>query len=318
LAVRCTAVKPPTPPELLSAAHERGAGVAMPFAAPNVSPAAYRLARAALQARLQLAGDAPVWAEIAWISAWVAVLGRPESRLLAGAALRALGQRSTPGRRWRFAWATWYAQASDACLALEAQRLTAPWLRDHLRIRGAPPPPGSILVTVHHAGQFLGFLRLAQLLPSAALVTVFDPRAQPATPRARQLGEVIQRTFGSHLYPPARATRPCLELLGSGGSVILVPDFFDAGPRVPLLGRAVGIARGPVWLAERTGRPIIPYLVASSVAGWELCFGAPIEPSMAALVAGLEGCIRRAPTVWLGWRDWLAAPPLAAAVATSG
>jgi hypothetical protein len=113
------------------------------------------------------------------------------------------------------------------------------------------------------------------------------------------------------MFAPAVAARQGVELLRRGGSLIVLPDF--SGDAVsPILGRSISIAQGPLWLARRTGRPIVPFALIPPRRDrrWRLWCGEPIPATPKALASTLEGCIRRLPTTWAYWRGWHAAPRL--------
>jgi hypothetical protein len=110
------------------------------------------------------------------------------------------------------------------------------------------------------------------------------------------------------MYPPSRSARAGLDLLASGGSLIIEPDFYDDGAPARILERRVPLADGPIWFARRSGRPIVPFVVSPVHGGWRLWVGEPVPAERAAVAAAVEDCIRRAPTAWFGWPDWYVAP----------
>jgi hypothetical protein len=81
---------------------------------------------------------------------------------------------------------------------------------------------------------------------------------------------------------------------------------YPVWPRGNLLGRAIPIAPGPAWLARRTGKPLVPFMVIPGWRGWRVWFGDPIEPAHNAVAAALTDCLRRAPTSMHGnhWQIW--------------
>src|SRR5436309_934845 len=80
------------------------------------------------------------------------------------------------------------------------------------------------------------------------------------------------------------------------GYLVIDGDAYSTdGPTYPALGRALMIPEGTCWLAQRAGKPIIPFMTVPEGRGWRLWIGDPVPPTMAGVVAGLTVCIRRAP-----------------------
>jgi len=279
----------------------------VPFAPPRTPSIARSVATTALNVRLGLQPGEPTGGDVAWLSAWFGVLTHLDSHRVARQALVALGETPSRSQACKFAWQSWYATTCDATLARQANRLTPAWLRANVPIVGNQPPPGSILVSVHHAGQYLAFARFGDLLPSVGMIAEFDPTDSPSRERGRQLSALFQRAFGPRIYSPARALRAGLELLGSGGSLITLPDLSAAGIQVAVLHQPMTVGRGAVWLAQRTARPIVPFAIVHGGNRWQLWCGSPAPATSEGLATCLEACIRQARAGWLGWRDWLAA-----------
>jgi hypothetical protein len=246
-------------------------------------------------------------------------------RQVAAAALCALG--SDPGRAatWRFAWTWWYQRAACAALSYQADRLTTAWFQSHIAPPRALPTDGCILVSIHHFNQRLGFALLSMLLNELGAVAHFQPlsdtnpdfaksdRVLNAAARTRALSRFTQRVFGSRIYAPRAAPRRGLELLQRGGSLVILSDYLGRIP-ASILGKQWFLPPGAIWLAEHSGRPILPFVLspaAGQLRQWQLWCGEPIAPTQSDLAGALEECIRRSPTTWTGWQPWYAAPDYA-------
>jgi hypothetical protein len=288
----------------------------MAFASPAPPALARRLALLGLALSLRLAGSQSVSTHVASISALYAVVRDSRLRAAAPDALAALGRPAGALEAWRFAFGVCHESARDAAIAYQSHRVTSAWVARHVQFTGAPPPTQPcVLVTIHHAHQRFGFLMLSERLPRLGLVANFVPLPPgeqrqdlpPAWNRRAALSQFLRRAFEERVYHPSRAARPGLELL-RGGSLVLLPEFFPGGQSARIFERVVSVGEGPVWLAQRTGRPLVPFVVVPDGPHWRVWCGQPIEPSVPALAAALETCIRHAPAAWSGWRDWHAAP----------
>jgi len=288
----------------------------MPLPAP-----AQQVVLAAFRRQLQASAE-PVYADLARLGATVGLLGNRHMRQVAAAAVTALGRRPTAGAVWRFGWQWWYQRSVDELLAYQADRLTPAWARQHVLAPERLPPTGSILLSVHQYNLPVAAARAVQLVDDLGVVSMLDPRPPAAAnagtdafllapgPRARRLGHFYTRIFGGRLYTPLVAARQGLELLQRGGSLIVLADFYGQ-VFGPILGKRIPVAQGPLWLARRSGRPIVPFVLIPPrrpEQPWQLWCGAPIDPTHAAVAAALEAAIRRLPTTWMSWRGWHAAP----------
>jgi len=283
--------------------------------------AAQRVVLATLTRQLASSAE-PVYADLARLGATLGLVGNRHMRQVAAAAVRALGWQPTAGVVWRFGWQWWYQRSVDELLAYQADRLTPEWAERHVLAPARLPPAGSILLSVHQYNLPVAAARAVQLVADLGVVSMIDPRPPaaanagtdgfllPPGPRARILGRFYRRTFGERLYTPMVAARQGLELLRCGGSLIVLADFYGQ-VFGPLLGKRIPVAPGPVWLARRSGRPIVPFLLIPPPRleqPWQLWCGEPIDPSPAVVAATLEAAIRRLPTTWMSWRGWHAAP----------
>lgn len=285
-------------------------------------PAAAQRVVLAVLARQQQSSAEPVYADLARLGATLGVLGNRHMTHVAAAAVTALGMRTTAAVVWRFAWQWWYQRSVDELLAYQADRLTPAWATRHVLAPERLPPPGSILLSIHQYNLPVAAARAVQLVSELGVVSMMDPQPTgadnamadsfllPSGPRARALARFYGQIFEERLYTPTAAARQGLQLLQRGGSLIVLADFYG---RVfgSILGKRIPVAQGPVWLARRSGRPIVPFLLIPPrrpELPWQLWCGEPIEPSPTAVVATLEAAIRRLPSTWMSWRGWRSAP----------
>jgi hypothetical protein len=276
---------------------------------------------AALSARLKLSRR-PVHHEMAWITAYVGLIGNPIMRRVAAAAIQALGETPTREAVWRFTWDWWYQRATGEILAYQADRLTPEWATHNISRPNRLPDGGCVLVSVHQFHQLVAFAGLGVSVAELGATSLFEPLSvddpdfgKPsaildARERLRRLSHFSHRIFGSRLYPPSVAARRGLELLDRGGYLVVLADFYGKDMTC-LFGKEVPVADGPIWFAQHSGRPIVPFLVsppAVRTQTWNLWCGESIPPTRAALVAAVEDCIRAAPTTWMSWRGWYESP----------
>ncbi len=252
---------------------------------------------------LQLSLDSrPHWRELAWARATLGVLGDPAIPRFAGAALDALDCPSAKAQRVNFGWSWWFQCATNTVHSYQTERLTPDWCAAH--VAGTPqlPAGGAVLLTVHHFNRRLAYVRFSCMVERLGMVSADGP----AIDRAAQFYE---RMFDSRVFQPPYAARRGLRLLEQGGYLIITSDGFGQSPtRGQILGRQCSVEPGAVWLAEHAGKPIVPFVVAPDGAGWRLWCGEPVPAHRASIDKLLEECIRRAPTSWAWWPNWLAAP----------
>src|SRR5262245_49736213 len=66
----------------------------------------------------------------------------------------------------------------------------------------------------------------------------------------------------------------------------------------PLIWTGTPAPTGNVWLAERSGKPVIPFMLVPEGLDWRLWQGEPVAPTMEGVIEGITACIRRAPECW--------------------
>jgi hypothetical protein len=261
----------------------------------------------------------PVWRFPAAMLALLSMIWDPEGGKLDRALLAALALPGTPAARLR--WFRCYQRQADRVLLLQGARLTRRWAAEHVRGSDALPPGGAILLCVHHAGKRIGTFALAARHDRLGTITTMptDARALPnADLTLWRHWEAVRRisppTYGTNSFSGPQAPRRALRFLREGGYLVVDGDAYSTdGPHYPFLGRALMIPEGTCWLAQRSGKPIIPFMTVPEGRGWRLWIGDPVPPTMAGVVAGLTNCVRRAPGSWerQAAMTWLHAAPWA-------
>lgn len=258
------------------------------------------------------ASPTPVWRWPAIPSATAATLIDRELRALAPEALRALGRAPTRAAQLRFRWGICYQAEVEQVLALQQERLDRAWLRRHVILEGALPPEGAILLTVHHPNVRLsvGLFACAVGRIGAISVQTHERLEHHLRSLERPPELLLRRALGPHVFPPA-AVRRSLRFLRQGGYLIVAADEpHPAWPRASVLGRQLPLAPGIAWLARRSGRPIVPFVLIPERRRWRIRCGAPIAATDAAIADAVERCIRSAPVNWseMRWKIWGSAP----------
>lgn len=281
-----------------------------------------RVLTVALTARLLL-GSAPTHDDIALLGGLAGVIAGRSMRRVGAAAFRALGAtNSNQAATWRFAARWWSQRAACAALDYQADQVTRAWAARHVLVSQPPPRGGCILVSIHDFNQRFAFARLATLIDELGIVSLFeplpenDPRLRTKRLSTDARSQLVARSrfchevFGPRVFLPRSSPRRGLELLRRGGSMIVLVDYLGREP-VSVLGKRWLVPLGPIWWAEQSARPIVPFAISPVSSGkhrWQLWFGEPISPTPRAMGAALEACIRRSPTSWLHWPAWHAAP----------
>lgn len=261
----------------------------------------------------------PVWRPPALLLAFVHMILDRQGRALNVTLLQALGTSQSLIARWQLHWSRAYQQQTDYLLVAQAERITPQWATRHVRFDGALPHGGAILLSVHHNAQryaplvfaALGY-RIGTITTKACLATA--PGSIDATLRLRwRLTETCAtNAFGDRQFSRREAGRKGLRLLAEGGYLVVSADeYARQEPYSPLLGRVMTVPRGAAWLAQHSGKPIIPYMVIPDGLYWRLWLGEVAAPTQQGLCNALEGCIRQAPGSWqrMMAMAWMAAPP---------
>jgi hypothetical protein len=280
---------------------------------------------------LILQSPRPIWRVPSVILACGDRATNADTYRLSRALLVACGLPPTRYRCWALSWARCFEQAEQRLLTLQMKRLSRRWLDRRVRIEGELPPGGAILLTVHHRAARLGLLALADRVDRLATIAgdpalaAFDPEAELHTLDANAVRALYLRQwllsqrkiFGGRILGRHEAGRKGLRFLEEGGYLVVFADVF--APRVAppdedmaaVLGRVVAIPRGPAWFGQRSGRPIIPFVVISEGSRWRIWLGEAIPPTQDAVAGALDQCIRRAPAGWQSTMamSWLGAPP---------
>jgi hypothetical protein len=248
-----------------------------------------------------------IWRLPAAISASVRFLCDGPARSLARGLSDALGERSWQARL-RIHWSLCYQDEADKLILLQIDKVSPEWAMTHAPIRGTVPPEGAILLSVHHVLRWLSYYPLSVTADSVTNITM-EPspdrpiafaEADPITQRA--LLAIHRLRAGGITWRDChwqRGSREIRRLLRDGGHITFMVDvFIDGWPRAPVFGTPMPVPRGPVWFAEQTGKPIIPFMLVPTRGGWALEFGAPIEPTQEEVARAIEWCVRRAPGMW--------------------
>jgi len=260
----------------------------------------------------------PIYRVPAAVLAALRTLTDRDGRRLDRELLSALGLSCTVAARIQMQWSRCYGRQTDLLLVAQGDRLTPRWAAKRVRVHGVLPPGGAILVSVHHTAGMLAHLTLANSAYRLGSITA-KPRKPSdrcfADPTLRLYWDRIDRgdalSFGDRQFTPREAGRKGLHLLAEGGCLLLYADeHARREPFSPLLGRAMTVPRGAVWFAQRSHKPIIPYMVIPDGRHWRLWLGEPIAPTQDALCQALETCIRQAPSSWdrIMAMAWLRAP----------
>ncbi len=249
----------------------------------------------------------PIWQCPAAMLAFVRVWRDQNARLLSVALRSALGLPAGRWTDWRLRWSLCYQHQLDLVLMLQADRFTPQWAKEHVRVVGTIPAEGAIFTAPHHVASRVSSLIfaaygltvgvVAQQMSEADAPTQRDPSAQYLHAR---LDAHRALAFGDRSYSMQHGARNALRLLEQGGSIILLGDgFFPQWKWEPFLGTMVPIPDGPAWLAQRTGKSIVPYMTIPRWGGWTLWVGDPIPPTREGLRDALIVAIRHAPGSWL-------------------
>lgn len=266
-------------------------------------------------------------------------LAQPGPRRAAGPALRALGRPATRLARWRFAWQVAYHAEVSHLLHLQSEKLSDDWVARHVRGGTLPPPGGAILLSPHQEYGRLGNLYLRMHGYRVGLVAddnrvTWDRDHPDHAARAAAHGNrgefylrrwrFWERALDGNVFRPPEDTRAALRFLREGGYLVIKPDGYrhamrERWERGEVLGRAIPVAPGPVWLAQHSGKPILPYLTVPTGRGWRMVVGEPVEPTQRGVAACLTACLRESPETMHGlrWLAWSQAPVWGMSTATT-
>jgi hypothetical protein len=241
-----------------------------------------------------------IWRWPAHVSAAVrsvADAGLPD----ANAVLTALGVTPTPTQRWRFRWAVAYQDATDRLLQWQQTRITSDWIQEHVLLpERALPEGGAIVLILHQANMRL--LAPPLRAHSDKRLGIISLRPVVTRGRAQRTIEPFMRATFDAVFTPQQAARGGLRLLREGGYLIIPSDVASPDwPDYPLLGRDFPLPPGPLWFAERAGKPIVACVLTPQGRRWRVWVSESIHPSPHAIAAARESCVRRAATMWNPW-----------------
>ena len=250
----------------------------------------------------------PVWRTPAMLIATIRLVTERYTDSLAREMLLAVGKPTGGGARLRYRWRLWYAHEAERFLLLQSRKLTPAWARRHITTTGALPEGGALLIMPHHACSRVGVLAIAGIAGPLGGIT-----GRPRDPETFALLDVTLRhvfarghifarqAYGErHFSTQGFAARNGLRLLREGGYLVSYLDSdSNAEPTYPLFERQVTLfTAGTIWLAERSARPIVPVIVATTWRGWHLWIGEPITPTDEAIRAAIEARLRLTPECW--------------------
>ncbi len=166
----------------------------------------------------------PVWRLPAMALGIVHMILDRQERALNVALLQAIGMAASFADRWRLHWCRAYQRQADILLLAQVERVTPRWAAEHVRLCGALPPGGAILVTVHHETRRLAPLVLAASGYRLGAITTRgrDPVtiacADPTLRAHWQLAEAGDASaFGDRRFTRREVGRKGLHLLAEGG-----------------------------------------------------------------------------------------------------
>jgi hypothetical protein len=260
----------------------------------------------------------PAWHAPAVALAIVRMPFDGEARVLSRALIGGLRIPPPRGRFVRLWWSLTYSREVKTLLYVLAPRLTPGWAARHVRCHGAIPADGAILACAHAAATNAGILHLATRVGPLCSMTLWRSaddlahlsRIQRQTYLAGQ--QFARRAYGENLFHVSHAGRRALHVLRRGGYLVTTMDGVSpSAPETTLFGRAIRLPRGPVWFAQQSGKPLLPFVVTARRGTLHLWIGDPAPPTPDGHARALEECIRRAPG---GWdrpviHMWLASPP---------
>lgn len=254
------------------------------------------------------------------VLAMIRLLLYSDTRPIAGPALEALGRPTTRSARWRFRWELCYQNEIDLLLTVQTKKLTDRWARERVICDGPVPAGGAILIAPHHTNMRLAYLALGRLLSPFGMVLTpagaqddWQPGDAASEVMYVQRRALHRQVFGPRIFGPRQGLRQALRLLEAGGYLITVPDSLSPHPGWPpvrILGRELRLGLGPLWLAQRSGKPIVPFMLVPTGRIWRVWCGEPVEATQEMIAGAIEACIRRSPASWpiAWWEDWLRAP----------
>lgn len=263
-----------------------------------------RLRRQVILAMLTISSDRALgWFAVVSATCRLPILaGLP----IAGPALQVLGIRPSWIERLRFMWSLGYQIESQSLVTAQGERLTKRWIRQRVIPEGTPlPPGGAILLAIHQYNQTLRTALLAMLIQPLGIIVDRD----------RERSSIVLKAYGQNMYSGSQrlqTLRRSLRFLNQGGYLVVAGDVSDpTWPRGAVLEKSMAIPPGIMWLAQQSGKPIIPFALVPSGTNWRLWFGNAVEPTVTGVAAAVEQLIRKAPTNWVTtqWLAWQAAPP---------
>lgn len=162
---------------------------------------------------------------------------------------------------------------------------------------------GVILVTAHLGNWELGGAVLASMGFKVNAVAL-----QQSSAKLNEFFQHHRRQRGMAVIPLGHAVPDLIRALRRREFVALLADrdYSRRSDYVTLCGAAACLPRGPAWLAEKTGAPILAgFMLRNADETFTLRFYPPIDPAKVpageiqrSISAILEDCVRRDPDQW--------------------
>lgn len=260
----------------------------------------------------------PVWHLPACVLATIRVGFDRDAQALSEGLTAALSLPTSRWARWRLRWSLSYFDEVRTLCILQMSRLTPEWAAAQVDVRGVLPPGGAVIIQFHQAMAHVTRLRFAHMgIPYGGIalrptnlgdMAQLDPIIQH---QLAAVGDHYERTPDYTRFQQRHAARHGLQFLREGGYLgVAITGFLSGWPDGVIFGRSVPLPDGPIWFAERSGRPIVPVMVTARGGRIALQIGEAVAPTQEAVREALEANIRRAPSMWerVSAMKWLRAP----------
>ena len=180
---------------------------------------------------------------------------------------------------------------------LKYREMDSAWVASHVRVRGMEhvrkvlDAGGTAIHLTSHIGNWEIGARATALLgiPLTMVVMENTDGGMEDAYRTRRGMPGLEVAYVGRL-----AARRALRALREGKNLAMVFDFVpnDRGIEIQWFGRAAKVARGPFWLAQKAGVPIIPtFCLRRGVGEFDLVFEEALQPSRADFIQKTVDCM---------------------------